>query len=71
MMWGVFAELEHDIIVQRVKSGMRNAIAKGKKIGRPKVTADNIPQSFTSIIRDSVQERLICLSLRGCVVCRE
>ncbi len=46
MMWGVFAELEHDIIVQRVKSGMENAKAKGKIIGRPKTTIDNIPSIF-------------------------
>lgn len=46
MMWGVFAELEHDIIVQRVKSGMENAKAKGKLIGRPKTTINNIPMPF-------------------------
>lgn len=46
MMWGVFAELEHDMIVQRVKSGMENARAKGKIIGRPKTTIDNIPSVF-------------------------
>jgi DNA invertase Pin-like site-specific DNA recombinase len=46
MMWGVFAELEHDMIVQRVKSGIANARAKGKQIGRPKTTADNIPATF-------------------------
>lgn len=46
MMWGVFAELEHDIIVQRVKSGMENARAKGKSIGRPKTTVDSIPAVF-------------------------
>lgn len=46
MMWGVFAELEHDMIVQRVKSGMKNAAAKGKIIGRPKTTAENIPAIF-------------------------
>lgn len=46
MMWGVFAELEHDMIVQRVKSGMRNARAKGKVIGRPKTTTNNIPNTF-------------------------
>ncbi|MCR5701328.1 MAG: recombinase family protein [Lachnospiraceae bacterium] len=37
MMWGVFAEMERDIISQRVKSGMANAKAKGKQIGRPTV----------------------------------
>ena len=46
MMWGVFAELEHDIIVQRVKSGISNAKAKGKTLGRPKTTADSIPSTF-------------------------
>lgn len=46
MMWGVFAELEHDIICQRVKSGMENARAKGSIIGRPKTTEENIPAVF-------------------------
>lgn len=45
-MMGVFSELERNIISQRVKSGMQNAKAKGKQIGRPKVTADDIPHSF-------------------------
>ena len=34
-MMGVFAELERNIISQRVKYGMANAKAKGKQIGRP------------------------------------
>ena len=46
MMWGVFSEMERDIISQRVKSGMENARAKGKKIGRPKVNASNLPDKF-------------------------
>ena len=46
MMWGVFAEMERDIISQRVKSGMVNARAKGKKIGRPKISASTIPKKF-------------------------
>jgi DNA invertase Pin-like site-specific DNA recombinase len=45
-MMGVFAELERNMISQRVKSGMENARAKGKKIGRPATTADNIPNIF-------------------------
>ena len=45
-MMGVFAELERNMISQRVKSGMENAKAKGKKIGRPATTADNIPNIF-------------------------
>ena len=43
---GVFAELERDIISQRVKSGMANAKAKGKVLGRPQTTADDIPSVF-------------------------
>lgn len=45
-MMGVFSELERNMISQRVKSGMENAKAKGKAIGRPQVTADDIPAIF-------------------------
>ena len=45
-MWGVFAEMERNIISQRVKSGMRNAAAKGKQIGRPKTSPENLPDKF-------------------------
>lgn len=43
---GVFAELERNIISQRVKSGMDNAKAKGKHIGRPATTSEDIPAIF-------------------------
>ena len=42
----VFAELELSMIRARVKSGMENAKAKGSKIGRPRVQADDIPAIF-------------------------
>ena len=45
-MMGVFAEMERNIISQRVKSGMKNAKAKGKVIGRPTTTKDDLPSSF-------------------------
>lgn len=45
-MAGVFSQLELAMIRARVKSGMANAAAKGVKIGRPQVTADNIPTVF-------------------------
>lgn len=45
-MMGVFSEMERNIISQRVKSGMDNAKAKGKMVGRPAVTADSIPGIF-------------------------
>lgn len=43
---GVFGELELHMIRARVRSGMANAKAKGKRIGRPPVTTDTIPDSF-------------------------
>ena len=45
-MSGVFAELELSMIRERVKSGMENARAKGKPIGRPKTTTEDIPAAF-------------------------
>ena len=45
-MSGVFAELELRIIRARVKSGMANAKAKGARIGRPKLTLEDIPAVF-------------------------
>lgn len=45
-MMGVFSELERNIISQRVKSGMENAKAEGKTIGRPATTSDDIPNVF-------------------------
>jgi DNA invertase Pin-like site-specific DNA recombinase len=34
------AKLERDIIVERVKAGMRKAKEQGKRIGRPKAVVD-------------------------------
>lgn len=45
-MMGVFAELERNMISERVKSGMANSKAKGKIIGRPATNADSIPAIF-------------------------
>lgn len=45
-MLGVFAELERDLISERVKSGMANAKAKGHFPGRPKTTIDRIPKAW-------------------------
>ena len=45
-MWGVFSEMERNIISQRVKSGIKNARAKGKQIGRPPTTVDGLPDKF-------------------------
>jgi len=45
-MAGVFSQLELSMIRARVKAGMENAKAKGKPIGRPKTTVDDIPATF-------------------------
>ena len=45
-MAGVFSQLELAMIRSRVRSGMENAGAKGKQIGRPQVTVENIPATF-------------------------
>lgn len=37
---GAVAELERSLIVERVKAGLRNAKAKGKRLGRPRVIVD-------------------------------
>lgn len=42
-MAGVFGELEHDMICARVKSGVANARAKGKQVGRKPITLAQIP----------------------------
>ena len=36
---GAVAELERNLIVERVRAGLRNAQAKGKKLGRPRKVA--------------------------------
>lgn len=45
-MAGVFSELELSMIRARVRSGMANARAKGKQIGRRPVTKADLPAVF-------------------------
>ena len=37
---GAVAELERSLIAERVRAGLRNARAKGKQLGRPRVAVD-------------------------------
>ena len=37
---GAVAELERSLIVERVRAGLRNARAKGKRLGRPRKAVD-------------------------------
>lgn len=43
-MMGVFSEIERNMISQRVKSGVANARANGKIVGRPTLKLNDIPQ---------------------------
>ena len=45
-MAGVFSQLELAMIRSRVRSGMENARAKGRQIGRPQVSKEDIPAVF-------------------------
>src|ERR1700756_3663305 len=38
---GAVAELERSLIVERVRAGLRNARAKGKRLGRPRKVVDS------------------------------
>ena len=40
-MLGAFAEFEASLIKERVKAGLRNAKAKGKRLGRPQLRNDD------------------------------
>lgn len=37
---GAVAELERSLIAERVRAGLRNARAKGKRLGRPRIAVD-------------------------------
>ena len=37
---GAVAKLERSLIAERVRAGIRNARAKGKRLGRPRVAVD-------------------------------
>jgi len=47
---GAMAEFERSLIQERVKAGLRNAKAKGRRLGRPRVVVD---QAEISAMRDS------------------
>jgi DNA-binding CsgD family transcriptional regulator len=51
---GAVAELERSLIAERVRAGLRNARAKGKRLGRPRLSID-----ATSVERLRVQGRTI------------
>jgi len=44
-MMGVFAEMERNMTVERIRSGLNHARSKGVKLGRPRLTAQNVPKT--------------------------
>ena len=66
-MLGAFAEFEASLIRERVKAGLRRAIANGRPVGRPRVTSDD---SVLNLRREGQSIRKIAAHLgisRGAV----
>jgi DNA invertase Pin-like site-specific DNA recombinase len=55
---GAVAELERSLIAERVKAGLRNARAKGKRLGRPRVIVD-APQ-IAALRKSGLSWSVIC-----------
>ena len=54
---GAVAELERSLIVERVRAGLRNAKAKGKKLGRPRKISN--PAAISSLRSQGASWRVI------------
>lgn len=48
-LMGVFSELEREMTIERIKSGLAHAKAKGVRLGRPALTADRIPKKVVEM----------------------
>jgi DNA invertase Pin-like site-specific DNA recombinase len=55
------AQLERDLIRERVRAGLRNARAKGKKFGRPRVEIDAV--RVAELRRDGLSWSQVCRTL--------
>lgn len=64
------SQLERELISERVKNGLKNAIAKGKKVGRPKTRPS---QSILSLHAEGYSYREIAriLNISAMAICRE
>jgi DNA invertase Pin-like site-specific DNA recombinase len=58
---GAMAEFERSLIQERVKAGLRNARAKGKKFGRPRAHVD--AQCVAALRRDGLSWSQVCRTL--------
>jgi DNA invertase Pin-like site-specific DNA recombinase len=59
---GAVAELERALIVERVKAGLRNARAKGKRLGRPRVSVS--PMTMQELRAEGLTLRAIASRCR-------
>jgi DNA invertase Pin-like site-specific DNA recombinase len=50
---GAVAELERNLIVERVRAGLRHARANGKRLGRPKKSVDTVRIASLRMAGDS------------------
>jgi len=58
---GAMAEFERSLIQERVKAGLRNARAKGKKFGRPRAQID--AERVAALRRDGLSWSQVCRTL--------
>jgi DNA invertase Pin-like site-specific DNA recombinase len=58
---GAVAELEHSLIAERVRAGIRNARAKGKQLGRPRKISN--PEIVASLRANGASWREVGRSL--------
>ena len=67
---GAVAELERSLIAERVRAGLRNARAKGKKLGRPPVQASD--SEIRNLLEKGVPMQMIAkqLGISTSTVCR-
>lgn len=55
---GVFAELERNLATERINSGLANAKSNGKKLGRPRKSAADVPVAVRELWPDFVAGRI-------------
>lgn len=67
-MAGVFSQLELSMLKARTRSGMANALSKGRRAGRPASTADMLPESFLQLY--GAYRRGLCSRKELCERCR-
>ncbi len=59
---GAMAEFERSLIPERVRAGLRNARAKGKKFGRPRAHVDAV--SVAGLRRNGLSWSQVCQTLK-------